>query len=135
MDVRNCKMCGNLFNFTGEPLCPKCAKEMEDKFFKVRDFIYENPSASMSRVSEEMEVPIQQIKKWVRQERLSFTKDSGISIDCEICGKPILTGRYCKDCKTKVTKQFSSMYKGEEKAVQKTNKASSKGKMRFLGGD
>lgn len=132
MDVRNCKKCGRLFNFDGEPLCPTCIKEMEDKFFEVRDYIYNNPSASMSVVAEEMDIPIQQIKKWVRQERLSFTKDSGISIDCECCGRPILTGRYCKDCKDKMANSFSSMYV-EKEQVQKTQKTSSKGKMRFLG--
>ena len=43
MDVRNCKKCGKLFNFTGEPLCPACAKELESKFFEVRTYIYDNP--------------------------------------------------------------------------------------------
>ena len=101
MDVRNCKKCGKLFNFTGEPLCPACAKELESKFFEVRTYIYDNPKASMSTVAEEMDVPIQQIKKWVRQERLAFTKDSGISIECENCGRAILTGRYCSEYKSK----------------------------------
>lgn len=133
MDVRNCKRCGRLFNYSGEALCPGCVKEMEDKFFEVRDYIYKHPNASMSVVAEETDVPIQQIKKWVRQERLSFTKDSGISIDCEVCGKPILTGRYCKDCKTKVTNQLSSAYVKEQKETPGGVKTSSKGKMRFLG--
>lgn len=131
MDVRNCKKCGKLFNFNGDSLCPMCQKEMEDKFFEVRDYIYQNPSANMSMVAEENDVPIQQIKKWVRQERLLFSKDSGISIDCESCGKPILTGRYCKECKGKMTNTFSSVY--VEKAPEKAKKSSSKGKMRFLG--
>lgn len=133
MDVRNCKKCGKLFNFTGEPLCPACSKELEAKFFDVRTYIYDNPKASMSTVAEEMDVPIQQIKKWVRQERLAFTKDSGISIACENCGKSILTGRYCKDCKKKMTNQFSSMYKEKEPEHSSGMKKSSNGKMRFLG--
>jgi len=105
---------------------------MEDKFFEVRDYIYKNPTANMAVVAEENDIPIQQIKKWVRQERLTFSKDSGISIDCESCGKPILTGRYCKDCKGKMTNTFSSVYV-EKPAENKPNKTSSKGKMRFLG--
>lgn len=133
MDVRNCKKCGKLFNFTGEPLCPACAKELEAKFFDVRTYIYDNPKASMSTVAEEMDVPIQQIKKWVRQERLAFTKDSGISIDCENCGRAILTGRYCSECKKKMTNQFSSMYQEKEQQHASSIKTSSKGKMRFLG--
>lgn len=133
MDVRNCKKCGKLFNFAGDGLCPACAKEMEEKFFEVREYIYSNPSASMATVAEENDVPIQQIKKWVRQERLSFTRDSGISIDCESCGRPILTGRYCRECKNKMTDRFSSMY--QEKPAPGSNGSknkSSKGKMRFL---
>lgn len=133
MDVRNCKKCGNLFNFQGENLCPTCAKEMEQKFFEVRDYIYKNPTASMSVVAEEMEVPIQQIKKWVRQERLSFTKDSGISIDCEKCGRAILTGRFCRECKGKMTNSFSSAYVEKQPEKKEGQKVSSKGKMRFLG--
>ena len=125
MDVRNCKKCGKLFNYNGESLCQSCVKEMEDKFFEVRDYIYKNPTANMAVVAEENDVPIQQIKKWVRQERLTFSKDSGISIDCESCGKPILTGRYCKDCKGKMTNTFSSVYV-EKPAENKPNKTSSK---------
>lgn len=132
MDVRNCKKCGKLFNYNGESLCPACTKAMEDKFFEVRDYIYKNPTANMAIVAEENDIPLQQIKKWVRQERLTFSKDSGISIDCESCGKPILTGRYCKDCKGKMTNTFSSMYV-EKPAENKPGKSSSKGKMRFIG--
>jgi len=105
---------------------------MEDKFYEVRDYIYQNPTSSMKAVSEDMDVPIQQIKKWVRQERLTFAKDSGISIDCECCGKPILTGRYCSQCKGKMQSKFSSMYQ-EKPAAPHAQKNDSKGKMRFLG--
>ena len=132
MDVRNCKKCNKLFNFTGEALCPACTKEMEEKFFAVRDYIYKNPSAPMPTVADECDVPIQQIKKWIRQERLSFSKDAGVSIDCENCGKPILTGRYCKECKGTMTDKFTSFYK-EKEQVKKPGKTSSNGKMRFLG--
>lgn len=133
MDVRNCKKCGKLFNFAGEPLCPICVKEMETKFFDVRSYIYENPTASMSVVAEENDVPIQQIKKWIRQERLSFTKDSGISIDCENCGRAILTGKFCSECKKKMTNTFSSVYQEAPSKSAPAKKNSSKGKMRFLG--
>lgn len=132
MDVRNCKKCKKLFNYDGDPLCPTCAKEMEDKFYEVRDYIYKNPTASMSMVAEDNEIPIQQIKKWVRQERLIFSKDSGISIDCESCGRPILTGRYCKECQRKMKDKLSGIYV-EKVEVKKEGKSSSKGKMRFLG--
>ena len=31
MDVRNCKMCGHLFNYTNSPLCPQCNKKLEER--------------------------------------------------------------------------------------------------------
>lgn len=133
MDVRNCKKCKSLFNFTGDPLCPKCVKEMEDKFMGVREYIRDNPNAPMTVVAEENDVPIQQIKKWIRQERLSFSKDSGISIDCEKCGRPILTGRFCKECQRTMTDSFTSMYQEKPTNSGEARKNDSKGKMRFLG--
>ena len=96
MDVRNCKKCGNLFDYTGNPLCPACEK----------------------------------IKKWVREERLSFTKDSGVSIECEKCGRPILTGRFCPGCKQSMANSLNNLY--VTAAPQKDKKATS-AKMRFLG--
>lgn len=130
MDVRNCKKCGNLFDYTGNPLCPACEKEMEEKFMEVRRYIYENPGAGMPEVAEENDVPMQQIKKWVREERLSFTKDSGVSIECEKCGRPILTGRFCPGCKQSMANSLNNLY--VTAAPQKNKKATS-AKMRFLG--
>lgn len=130
MDVRNCKRCGNLFDYTGKPLCPACEKEMEEKFLEVRKYIYENPGAGMPEVAEENDIPMQQIKKWVREERLSFTKDSGVSIECEKCGRPILTGRFCPNCKQSMANSLNNLY--VTAAPQKDKKATS-AKMRFLG--
>lgn len=133
MDVRNCKNCGNLFQYVGKPICPACAKKLEDKFFEVRNYIYENPTANMGTVAEEMDVPIQQIKKWVREERLAFSKDSGITISCEKCGKPILTGRFCKECKNNMRNDLFNVYGTENRAKsQKQDTADSNGRMRFL---
>lgn len=134
MDVRNCKKCGKLFQYVGEPLCPMCLKEMESKFVDVKQYLYENPGANITQISEENDVPVQQIKKWVRQERLFFTKESGISIDCENCGRPILTGRFCKECKEHMSDSWSKVYENKkaDKSVKKTNKDA---KMRFINGD
>ena len=87
MDVRNCKMCGHLFNYTNSPLCPQCNKKLEERFQDVKEYIRENPGAGMATVAEDTGVPVQQLKKWVREERLAFTKGSGITIECEKCGR------------------------------------------------
>lgn len=130
MDVRNCKKCGRLFNFSGQPLCPHCVREMEDKFSDVKDYIREHPDSSIAVVSEENDVPIQQIKRWIREERLTFTKDSGVVINCEKCGTPILTGRYCNNCKKTMTNKLEGLY--SEKAAVEQRKKDGSAKMRFI---
>ena len=130
MDVRNCKICTKLFNYNGSSICPSCNKKMEEKFTEVKQYIRENPHVSIAQVSEETEVPMQQLKKWVREERLTFEKNSGMKLDCESCGRPILTGRYCKECKSKMANSFSGLY--AEPAAEKAKRKDASAKMRFL---
>lgn len=132
MDVRTCKVCGTLFNYvSGLPLCTACMKEIDDKFPQVKQYIYENPGVGIQQVSEENKIPIAIIKKWVKEERLSFTEGSSIAVECERCGRMILSGRYCDECKSIVTKQLGSVYKGPESSAQK-KPAKDKAKMRFI---
>lgn len=131
MDVRNCKMCGNLFNYSGSPVCPSCNRKMEEKFAVVREYIRDNPASSIAVVAEETEVPVQQLKRWIREERLTFSKESGVTIQCEKCGAPILTGRYCKECKRTMTKSFESLY-NEGGAEKRAKQSYGSAKMRFI---
>lgn len=100
MDVRNCLKCGRIFTYAmGKPICPNCKKDLEVKFTEVRTFVRKNTHASLVEVAEATGTDVRQIKEWIREERLSFSKDSAIGIDCEVCGKTIKTGRFCDTCK------------------------------------
>ena len=102
MDVRNCKGCSRLFNYIGgQQLCPECAKALDLKFDEVRDYVYDHPRAGIQQVAEENEVTIAQIKRWIREERLAFSEDAQVGLECEGCGKMIRTGRFCEICKAK----------------------------------
>ncbi|MEG1459400.1 MAG: flagellar protein [Acetivibrio sp.] len=132
MEVRSCKKCGSLFNFvSGLPLCPACMKEIDDKFPAVKQYIYEHPGVGIQQVSEEKEVPISLIKRWVKEERLEFAEGSAMGVECERCGKMILSGRYCDSCKADMKNQFSSVLKSEPKQKKKTDKETN-AKMRFF---
>lgn len=132
MDVRNCKNCGKLFNFlSGAPLCPSCAKALDEKFTVVKEYIYNHPGAGMQEVSDENEVTVPQIQKWIREERLSFAEGSLVGIECESCGTTIRTGRYCQSCKDKLANNLGNIYR--EKEVQPKKKDTKDNpKMRFL---
>lgn len=132
MDVRNCRGCGKLFNYLqGPPLCPTCIKALEEKFEEVKQYVYDHPKAEIHEVSEECGVSIGQIKQWIREERLAFSEDSMIGIDCEGCGAIIKTGRFCKACKEKLARGFQELYpRAEEK--KKVKDFRDQARMRFL---
>ena len=77
-----------------------------------------------------MDVSVQQLNQWVREERLIFAEGSAVMIDCESCGAPIRTGRYCENCKSQMVNKFGGMYKKEE--VQQKRDPRERARMRFL---
>ena len=132
MDVRNCKGCSRLFNYIGgQPLCPECLKALDVKFDEVRDYVYDHPRAGMQQVSEEMEVSIAQIKRWIREERLAFSDEAQVGLECEGCGKMVRTGRFCETCKAKYINGFSALTKKPEPAKKQPMKGQGP-QMRFL---
>lgn len=135
MDVRNCKGCSRLFNYIGgQPLCPECIKALDVKFDEVRDYVYDHPRAGMQQVAEENEVSIAQIKRWIREERLAFSDDAQVGLECEGCGKMIRTGRFCETCKAKYINGFSAITKPKEEPKMQKQVKSAGAQMRFLDG-
>ncbi len=137
MEVKNCIKCMKLFNYVSGPsICPACRKNIEEQFKEVRLYIRKNSDASISEVAEACNTDVKQIRQWIREERLSFSSDSSIGIECESCGKSIKTGRFCEACKVQMATNLSSAYKKEE--VKEENPYENKdtsSKMRFLNKD
>jgi predicted amidophosphoribosyltransferase len=133
MDVRNCKICGKIFNHIGgEPLCPTCIKKMDDKFVEVKEYIYTHPGVGVQEVSEENDIPVSLIKKWIREERLCFSEDSASGIECETCGTMIKTGRFCSKCKDHMANTLGNAYQTKVPVVTIDKKVKDKDRMRFL---
>lgn len=132
MEVRNCKNCGKMFNYIGKPICPTCEKRLEDKFQEVKQYVKEHREASITEVAEENEVSVNQIKRWVRQERLAFSDESMVGLECENCGAMIKTGRFCESCKQKLQNNLSSVIKKKPEPVVNKKRESNPAKMRFF---
>ena len=132
MNARNCKSCGRIFNYlAGPPLCPVCREDLEKKFQEVKTYISEHKGVPVSEVAEECNVSEKQIKQWVKEERLEFAPGVPCGIECEVCGEPIPSGRFCAACKTKVISDLNgAIPKAEKPTIQK--KSSEGPKMRFL---
>ena len=132
MDVKNCKQCGRLFNYMGGlQICPSCKEKLEEKFQQVKEYIRQHGKAGLQEIADENDVDIKQIKQWVREERLVFAKDSDIMIECENCGAPIRSGRFCPNC---VNKMQSNLARGIKQAPtpEPAKNSHDKDRMRFL---
>jgi len=106
---------------------------LEDKFAAVKEYIYNHPKASIQEIADDNDVSIMQIQKWIREERLAFSDDSVIGIECENCGAMIKTGRFCKACKEKLAHNLGSIYKEKEpRSKSQILKDNQNPKMRFL---
>ncbi|MGN1150598.1 MAG: flagellar protein [Lachnospiraceae bacterium] len=134
MNVRNCRKCGRLFNYvSGPPICMQCREALEAKFQEVKKYIQEHAHASIPEVSEACDVSTNQIQQWLRDERLELCEGSGITLQCEECGAPIVTGRYCEKCKANMANRLSdSIRKPEAPKPQPKKDSRDNPKMRFL---
>lgn len=134
MEVITCKNCGRLFNhISGPRVCPGCNKKLEEKFLEVKKYVRENPNVGIRELSQEMEVSVNQINRWVREERLIFSEDSPVGLPCESCGATIKTGRFCENCKSQLSaglRQAAGL--NEKKEPQKKMRESTNNRMRFL---
>lgn len=132
MEIISCKSCGRLFNYVqGDRICSACAKGLEEKFVEVKKFVRDNPKVDINVLSSEMDVSVRQIKRWIREERLCFTDESPIGLNCENCGATIKTGRYCRKCKDQMTTRLQGAV-GVKQPEEQKRKDSKDNKMRFL---
>lgn len=122
MDVRNCPRCGNIFQKLRRDICPACAQNEDKEYEIVRDFIYDNPKSDVITVSEETGISVDTIMKFLRENRLVNLCDSLI-LECDGCGEPIPSGKYCGDCTEKLKKEISGIVpnKQESPAEKKSN--------------
>lgn len=128
MAIRNCKRCGKMFNFiAGDPICPECKEKREAKFQEVKKYVQDNKTASIQEIVRDCDVDQKLIHQWIREERLFFSDDSPVKINCEKCGCQIATGRYCDKCKKDTANVFSNASKRPEPAAPVDTGSSSGG--------
>lgn len=133
MEVKPCKKCGKLFNYiSGERFCPLCTKAMENKFAQVKQYVYDNPNITINDLSKDMEVSVRQIRQWIREEKLCFTDDSPIGIECESCGVTIKTGRFCPACRDSLKSGFEEAAGLNRPKQQERVRKTAESRMRFL---
>ncbi|MCT4611962.1 MAG: MerR family transcriptional regulator [Clostridia bacterium] len=106
MNLKNCKMCGKMYEYNGKPICPDCERQDEEDFEKVKDYLDDNPSTTVQEISDETEVSIRRITRYLKEGRLEFIQGGSPLLTCEKCGAAISTGRFCQNCMKALGKGF-----------------------------
>lgn len=109
MDIRNCKICGSMFQYVGDKVCPKCKQELEAKLEEVKAYIHEHERVTVSEVSEELNVPVKQIRRWIQEDRLMFAPGVDTGLVCSKCGMPIESGSMCQKCRDNLKHDFEKV--------------------------
>ena len=137
MNIKNCRMCGRIYNYVAGPnVCPACREKAEAKFQEVKEYIREHKGVGIAEVSEACDVDAAQIRQWLREERLEVTEDSAIYLTCENCATPIPCGRFCDKCKSEVTRGLNDIVSANRAAAAEAARSKKEterdARMRFL---
>ncbi|GHV08006.1 hypothetical protein FACS1894217_09790 [Clostridia bacterium] len=123
MDFKTCRTCGKIFSYKGSYVCPDCVKEEDKKFTLVRNYMFDNPVATMADISEACDVDEEIITRWLREGRL-VARDSAPLLKCAKCGKSIMGGMYCQSCSDKFSTQIGGVAREMQRSIDKANERS-----------
>lgn len=133
MEVKTCKKCHRLFQYlTGVELCADCKSMLEDKFQEVKEYIAERERTSITQISRECEVPMQQLKEWLKEDRLELAESVNTDLFCEKCGEGIFEGNFCARCKMELLGKVGNALRKEERKAPERKPADSGQRMRFI---
>lgn len=135
---RVCKKCGGVMVFQGlgEYQCEECGELAYDDYGKVRNYIEENKGATAAQIENAIGVSQKTIRSLLREGRLEVAEGSRTFLQCDICGKPIRSGRFCPECETKMHRKLETAEreKPRRKEVQGfgSNQQVDEGQFRFV---
>lgn len=133
-ETATCMRCKRVFTYFGfgHKFCPACKRIDDEQFDKIRDYIYQHGTATMVELEANTGVPIRRIEQYLREGRLEIPENSPIYIKCESCHCDIRSGRYCRECAGRLSKDLKGALAIDEFEIGEAPKKKV-GKMRYLG--
>lgn len=102
VDLTYCPRCGKLFNKNLRDVCNNCYQDLEKDYERCVEHLRLHKGLDIQQLSEDMEVSIKQITKWIREGRISLLNAPNLSYPCESCGTLIRNGHICDSCKARL---------------------------------
>ncbi|MGE5474522.1 MAG: MerR family transcriptional regulator [Ignavibacteriales bacterium] len=123
MHACNCERCGKLVMSEVSSICIDCIEDEEREFDRIKEYLNENPFATVFQVSVSLNVSFKSIKRYLRENKLEIIERGNQKnefLRCLKCGAPIQCGCYCTKCATSV--QTNSI--SEERRLQHSYQSS-----------
>lgn len=110
MELKICRKCRRMYqSVTNKAFCPACMEEDEKMFQKVKSYIWDHAGCSAIEVANECGCSEQQIKEWLRENRIQFGSGASLELECMQCGVPIAGGRFCARCLEQMNQAASEL--------------------------
>jgi RecJ-like exonuclease len=115
-----CKQCSRTLPdvYVGD-LCPTCQEAA--LFSEVKDYIRNNDVKDID-VAEHFDIPVNQVRKWIREGRIQYRSKTGetiSSVHCQICGKSIDFGTLCPECHRMQGLKIVAQRQAEQKSLMR----------------
>lgn len=104
LKLDNCRRCGRLFSSAGVEICPECIEKEEEQYALLKEFLLENPRATVSEASKATGVPAGVITDFLRRGLLAQVNlVLNTELVCRICKAPVPSGFVvCPECQRKL---------------------------------
>ena len=119
---RNCAVCGKVFmSINKAKICDACKEKEAELEQKAIDYVRDHPRSSISETAKATGVSEKVIMRLIDEGRF---EEVGVTItyQCEKCGAPIVSGKYCQKCK----EQLHSALQETRKQILKSAAATPK---------
>jgi len=104
MGFARCERCGKIFAFLSIRLCPECREHEENCLRRAKEMLMKQPQLSIIELAKALDEPLETLERFLRERRLTLKKRDGLSLFCELCGKPIEEGKRCPQCEVRMQK-------------------------------
>jgi len=105
--IAKCPKCGNIFSKDRFAICPPCKATENEKIDLLKHYVDENPNATVDLLQGISGLTEEEIMGYIRDNRL-IVESAILTVHCETCGAAIIQGRFCRDCREKLSKGLTS---------------------------
>jgi Predicted transcriptional regulator len=113
-----CPRCNKLFAKHFREMCNNCHQELEKDYERCIEYLRKNKGLTIQQLSEDTEISIKQITRWIREGRISLMDAPNLTYPCEVCGTLIRESNMCDACRGRLQKDMKNAQAQASSALQ-----------------